>query len=107
MVRQYHHSSSAVEGRNDRLSQMYHCGRGLTESRLKTLMVIHNYGLKCSDGTTTAERLFGRACPDLFGWLVNQMDEIPLPRKARQRAIRNPLKLVNVAVQVGNLINGQ
>ena len=96
MVRQYHRSSSAVEGRNGRLSQRYHSGRGLTESRLKALTVIHNYGLKRSDGTTAAERLFGKACPDLFGWLVNQMDEIPLPRKARQRVIRNPLKLVNV-----------
>jgi len=96
MVRQYHRSSSAVEGRNGRLSQMYHNGRGLTESRLKALTVIHNYGLKRSDGTTAAERLFGTACPDLFGWLVNQMGEIPLPRKVRQRVVRNPLKLEDV-----------
>lgn len=96
MVRQYHRSSSAVEGRNGRLSQMYHNGRGLTESRMKTMTVIHNYGLKRSDGTTAAERLFGTAFPDLFGWLVNQMGEIPLPRKARQRVVRNPLKLEDV-----------
>jgi hypothetical protein len=96
MVRQYHRSSSAVEGRNGRLSQLYHNGRGVTESRLKASTVIHNYGIKRSDGTTAAERFYGTAFPDLFGWLVKHMDEIPLPRKARQRVIRNPLKLQGV-----------
>ncbi len=50
MVRQFHRSSSAVEGRNGCLSQMYHNGRGLTEGRLKALTVIHNYGIKRHDG---------------------------------------------------------
>jgi hypothetical protein len=93
MVRQFHRSSSAVEGRNGCLSQMYHNGRGLTENRLKALTVIHNYGLRRQDGTTAAERLFGTPFPDLFDWLASQMGELPLPRKARQRAVRNPLKL--------------
>jgi len=68
----------------------------VTESRLKASTVIHNYGIKRSDGTTAAERFYGTAFPDLFGWLVTHMDEIPLPRKARQRVIRNPLKLQDV-----------
>lgn len=93
MVRQFHRSSSAVEGRNGCLSQMYHNGRGLTESRLEALTVIHNYGLRRQDGTTAAERLFGKPFPDLFAWLAGQMGELPMPRKARQRAVRNPLKL--------------
>ena len=71
-------------------------GRGVTESRLKGSTVIHNYGIKRSDSTTVAERFYGTAFPDLFGWLVMHMDEIPLPRKARQRVIRNPLKLQDV-----------
>ena len=96
MVRQFHRSSSAVEGRNGRLSQLYHNGRGVTESSLKASTVIHNYGIKRSDGTTAAERFYGTAFPDLFGWLVKHMDEIPLPRKARQRVIRNSLKFQNV-----------
>jgi len=50
MVRQFHRSPSAVEGRNGCLPQMYHNGRGLTESRLKALTVIHNYGLRRQDG---------------------------------------------------------
>jgi hypothetical protein len=56
MARQFHRSSSAVEGRNGYLSQMYHNGRGLTEKRLRALTVIHNYGLKRADGTTAAMR---------------------------------------------------
>ncbi len=81
---------------NGRLSQLYHNGRGVTESRLKASTVIHNYGIKCSYGTTAAERFYGTAFPDIFGWLVKHMDEIPLPRKTRQRVIRNPLKLQDV-----------
>jgi hypothetical protein len=78
MARQFHRSSSAVEGRNGYLSQMYHNGRGLTEKRLRALTVIHNYGLKRVDGTTAAMRLFGRKFPDLSSWLVVEMGVLPL-----------------------------
>jgi len=96
MVRQFHRSSSAVEGRNGCLSQMYHNGRGLTESRLKALTVIHNYGIKRHDGTTAAMRLFNTDLPDLFSWLLDEMGALPLPRKARGRIIANPMKLLDV-----------
>jgi Family of unknown function (DUF6399) len=96
MARHFHRSSSAVEGRNGYLSQMYHNGRGLTEKRLRALTVIHNYGLKRADGTTAATRLFDRDFPDLFSWLVDEMGALPLPRKGRERAIRNPLFLKTV-----------
>jgi len=96
MARQFHRSSSAVEGRNGYLSQMYHNGRGLTEKRLRALTVIHNYGLKRADGTTAAMRLFGRKFPDLFLWLATEMDELPLPRKGRRRSVRNPLIVESV-----------
>jgi len=96
MVRQFHRSSSAVEGRNGCLSQMYHNGRGITESRLRALTVIHNYGLKRSDGTTAAERLFATEFPDLFSWLLEQMGELPLPRKGRAKVTHDPLKLLAV-----------
>ncbi len=91
MARNFHRSSSAVEGRNGYLSQMHHNGRGLTEKRLRALTVIHNYGLKRADETTAAMRLFGQAFPDLFSWLVAEMGVLPLPRKGRERATRNPL----------------
>lgn len=91
MVRQFHRSSSAVEGRNGCLSQMYHNGRGLTQKRLKALTVIHNYGIRRSDGTTAAQRLFEIPFPDVFEWLASQMGALPLPRRARQLTIPNPL----------------
>lgn len=96
MVRQFHRSSSAVEGRNGRLSQMYHNGRGLTNKRLAALTVVHNYGLRRADGTTAAERLFGSPFPDVFEWLIGQMGELPRPRKPRERIKRNPLILQGV-----------
>ena len=45
MVSKFQRTSSAVEGRNGWLSQMYHNGRGFTIQRLKALTVIHNFGL--------------------------------------------------------------
>jgi hypothetical protein len=96
MVRQFHRSSSAVEGRNGCLSQMYHNGRGITEQRLRANTVVHNYGLKREDGTTAAMRLFGTEFPDLFTWLVNEMGELPLPRERKKRAKPNVLNLIIV-----------
>ncbi|MGY6275706.1 DUF6399 domain-containing protein [Methylomonas sp. MgM2] len=96
MAWQFHRSSSTVEGRNGYLSQMVYTGRGLSEKRLRALTVIHNYGLKRVDGTTAAMRLFCRDFPDLFSWLLAEMDVLPLPRKGRQRVSHNPLILQSV-----------
>lgn len=98
MVRQFQRSSSAVEGRNGCLSQMYHNGRGLTEKRLRALTVIHNYAIRRADGTTAAMRLFDTEFPNPFLWLLDKMSELPLPRKGRERVIANPLKLAAVPV---------
>jgi hypothetical protein len=89
--------SKAVEGRNGCLAQLYHNGRGLTPQRLRALTVIHNYGLKHEEGTTSARRLFGTEHPELFSWLLEQMGEFTFARKSRQRVIPNPLKLLNVS----------
>jgi hypothetical protein len=96
MSRQFQRSSSAVEGRNGCLSQMYHNRRGFDSKRLKALTVIHNYDIKREDGTTAAMRLFNTEFPDLFSWLLEQMGELPLPRKGRERVTFNSLKLLNV-----------
>jgi hypothetical protein len=72
---------------------MYHNRRELAPGRLKALTVMHNYGITRSDGTTAAERLFGTPFPDLFEWLVEQRGELPLARKGKRRALRNPLNL--------------
>ena len=96
MARQFHRSSSAVEGRNGCLAQMYPNARGLSEQRLRALTVIHNYGLKRQDSTTAAMRLFETDFPGLFPWLINPMGPLPLPRKHRERMIDNPLKFIDV-----------
>ena len=92
----FHRSSSAVEGRNGSLAQMYHNGRGLSAKRLKTSTVIHNYGTRRKDGTTPAERLFKCEFPELFVWILENMDELPLARQGKKRAIYNPLNLQSV-----------
>jgi hypothetical protein len=65
IVSRFRRASSAVEERNDYLSQMHHSGKGIPPQRLQVLTVIHNVGLKRPDGTTAAQRLFEREFPDL------------------------------------------
>lgn len=84
MVSKFQRTSSPVEGRNGYLSRIHHNGRGLSQRRLQVLTVIHNFALTRSDGTTAAERLFGRQFPDLFDYLIEHMGELPQPRKARK-----------------------
>jgi len=90
-VKHFQRTSSAVEGRNGCLSQLYHHGRGLTPARLKALTVIHNYGIRQPDGSTPASRLFAQEFPDVFESLLADMKPLPLPRKRRQRKKSNPL----------------
>jgi len=96
IVQHFHRSSSAVEGRNGCLSKMYHNGRGMSESRLKALTVIHNYGLKRQDGTTAAQRFFDQDFPDVFSWVLDQMGELPMPRKGKSKIVGDPLKILAV-----------
>ena len=96
MVGKFHRASSAVEGRNGFLSQIYHNHRGLSSKRLKALTVMHNYFITRSDGSTAAQRLFDEKPPDLFEWLLHQMGELPLPRKPRRHVKSNPLNLLPV-----------
>lgn len=84
MVSKFQRCSSPVEGRNGYLSQVYHNRRGLSCQRLKVMTAIHNFYLQRCDGTTAAERLFGKKFPNLFEWIVSQMGELPTPRKPRK-----------------------
>ncbi|MCP4102476.1 MAG: hypothetical protein GY750_13795 [Lentisphaerae bacterium] len=79
-VMKFQRTSSAVEGRNGTLSRMNHNQRAIPLTRLKALTVIHNFEIKRKDGTTAAERLFGEKFPDLFEWIVERMEDLPLPR---------------------------
>jgi len=66
MAGKFHRASSAVEGRNGYLSHRHHAARGFWDHHLQVLTVIHNFDLQRSDGTTAAQRLFGRPFPNLF-----------------------------------------
>ena len=92
----FHRASSAVEGRNGVLSQSYRNGRSLSRHKLAALTAIHNYDTHRRDGSTPAERLYGQQFPDLFEWLLGQMEALPLPRKARQHVVSNPLSVGTV-----------
>ena len=69
MVTKFQRTSSPVEGRNGYLSQIHHNRRGLSTRRLRVMTTIHNFHLQRSDGSTAAERLFGKPSPDLFQWV--------------------------------------
>ena len=84
MVSKFQRSSSAVEGRNGYLSQIHHNRRELSSKRLKVATVIHNFALKRNDGSTAASRLFGQQFPDLFEYLIENIGELPQPRRSRK-----------------------
>ena len=84
MVAKFQRTTSAIEGRNGYLSRLHHSGRGLSESDLQVLTVIHNFDLRRADGSTAAQRFFGRTFPELFPWLIEKMGDLPLPRKPRK-----------------------
>ncbi len=84
MVSKFQRASSAIEGRNGYLSRLHNSGRGLSEKDLQVLTIIHNYDLHRADGSTAAQRFFGRTFPTLFSSIFEQMGELPAPRKPRK-----------------------
>ena len=57
----------------------------LSEKRLRTLTVVHNYVVRRPDGTTAAERFFGQKQRDAFDWLLQRMPELPRPAAKRPK----------------------
>jgi hypothetical protein len=88
-------SSSCVEGRNGRLSLFHHGQTRLSAARLKALTVIHNYQSTRADGTTAAERFFGKKPRDLFDWLLERLPDLPRP------AAKRPSKTTSAATAGG------
>lgn len=93
MVEKFQRTSSAVEGRNGWLSQMYCNGRSLSTRRLKAITAIHNFDTRRADSTTCAERLFDKKFPDLFEWTLERVGALPLPREGRNSSAFNSLNL--------------
>ena len=84
MIERFQRASSAVEGRNGYLSQIYHIRRGLSDKRLKVLTIIHNFGLQRPDGTTAAQRLYQIDFPDLLAYLIRSADPLPASRRSKK-----------------------
>ena len=79
----FQRSSSCVEGRNGQLALQHHARHRLTNRKLAALTAVHNYYIRRPDGTTAAERFFGRRPSPLFDALL---EKVPLPgRPARKR----------------------
>ena len=55
-----------------------------SEKDLQVLTVIHNFDLYRTDGSTAAQRFFGRTFPRLFSWVNDQMGDLPASRKPRK-----------------------
>ena len=81
MCTKFQRTSSAVEGRNGYLSGLHQANRGFTEQTLKVLTLLHNFDLKRDDGSTPAQRLFGKPFPDLFESVLLNLGELPTPRR--------------------------
>jgi hypothetical protein len=83
-------SSSCVEGRNGRLALFHHGQTRLSAGRLKALTAVHNYLSERADGTTAAERFFGRKPRDLFAWLLERLPDLPRPAAKRAKKATQP-----------------
>jgi len=66
----FQRSSSCVEGRNGVLSLNHHRFHRLNSRSLKALTIVHNFDVRRSDGTTAAERFFGKQHDNLFEFLI-------------------------------------
>lgn len=80
MSQKYHRTTSAIEGRNARLTEHHFNIRDLNPQQLKALTIIHNFWIKRDDHTTAIERLFKTKPPDVFEWLTEHINYLPLPR---------------------------
>jgi hypothetical protein len=90
----FQRSSSCVEGRNGRLALFQHGHTRLSEGKLKALTAVHNYVSRRQDGTTAAERFFGKKQRDALGWLLEQMPDLPRPAAKRPSTVRQQAQQV-------------
>ena len=83
----FQRSSSALEGRNGRLSQNHAAGRGTSERRLQVGTVLANFFVERADGTTAAERFFSQKPKSIVEWVFEKMPDYAASRKT----LRSPL----------------
>ena len=80
----FQRSSSCVEGRNGYLALRHHSSHQLSDRKLGTLTVIHNYFIIRPDGTTPAERFFEQKPENLFQFLLDNLSLPARPAKSRK-----------------------
>lgn len=78
----FQRSSSCTEGRNGQLALRHHGLHRISHRKLKSLTVVHNFYLSRSDGSTAAQRFFEQDHPNLFEYLLTQVD---LPGRPAQK----------------------
>lgn len=76
MARNFHRSSSAVEGRNGYLSQMVHNGRGLTEKRLRALNDSTSRSRSCCDSSRQIGESAAAVGGNPGGWDEKLVDQL-------------------------------
>ena len=86
-------SSSATEGLNGWLSVRLLRTHGVRDDWLAVLKVVHNYFLRRADGTTAAQRFYGRVHTDLVDYLCVRLPDPPLPRRRKPRPRYEPSAL--------------
>jgi hypothetical protein len=86
----FQRSSSCVEGRNGHLSLYHHGSHRLSDRKLAALTALHNFYVRRADGTTAAERFFGRGHPALFDQVLAHVDLPPPARRRRPRPLKRP-----------------
>ena len=93
----FQRSSSAVEGRNGQLALYHHGRHRLSERKLAALTAVHNFHIRRADGTTAAERFFGRSHAPLFEQLIDRVRLPPRPRRRRPRPPKQPYLMLVAA----------
>jgi hypothetical protein len=92
----FQRSSSCVEGRNGQLSLHHHGHHRLSDRKRAALTAVHNFFIRRPDGTTAAERFFGRPPAPLFAQLLERLPLPPSPARRRPR-LPKPAYLLPIA----------
>lgn len=86
LAAQWQRTTSSIEGRNGTLSQRHHARRGLSEKKLRCATHVHNFFSRRKDGTTAAERFFGKKHRDVARAALETMGDLKRPRHSRSAA---------------------
>ena len=92
-VRWFVRSSSPTEGHNAWTSRRLHRHHGVYDEWLAALRVVHNFLLRRPDGTTAAQRFYGRPHGDLVQYLCARMPLPSMPRNRSPKLRPDPLGL--------------